>query len=68
MADDPHDDDVDLALHARALYPHDPYLQQQWIRAVRLVRTTARGWLLDPPRLPPARVVANDAAAKEPAR
>jgi hypothetical protein len=49
----------DLALQARArsLYPDDAYLQQQWLRGVRLVRTTARGWLLEPPALPPARSV-----------
>jgi hypothetical protein len=43
------DDDDTLARHAATLYPDDVYLQQQWVRGVRLVRTTARGWLLDPP-------------------
>ena len=44
----------DAALEERALslFPGDPYLQQQWLRGVRLVRTTAHGWLLDPPALP----------------
>jgi hypothetical protein len=46
-------DDGELEQHARALYPGDEYLQQQWLRGVRLVRTTARGWLLDAPPLPP---------------
>lgn len=41
-----------LEAHAAALYPDDAYLQRQWLRGVRLVRTTARGWLLDPPALP----------------
>jgi hypothetical protein len=47
-----HDDD-ELERHARELFPHDTYLQQQWLRGVRLVRTTARGWLLDLPPLQP---------------
>jgi hypothetical protein len=47
-------DDKVLERHARELYPDSEYLQQQWLRGVRLVRTTARGWLLDPPPLPPA--------------
>lgn len=42
---------------ARQLYPGNAYLQQQWLRGVRLVRTTARGWLLDPPPLPEAQAV-----------
>jgi hypothetical protein len=43
--------DEDLRLIARAieLYPHDDYLQNQWLRAVCVVRATARGWLLDTP-------------------
>ena len=45
-------DDDALEDRARSLYPHDAYLQQQWLRGVRLVRTTARGWLLDPPAVP----------------
>ena len=49
-----HDDD-ELERHARELYPNDEYIQRQWLRGVRLVRTTARGWLLDPPALPVAR-------------
>ncbi len=47
-------DDDELERQARVLYPDDPYLQQQWLRAVRLVRATAHGWCLDPPPLPPA--------------
>jgi hypothetical protein len=43
-------DDEALEHHAQCLYPHDAYLQAQWLRGVRLVRTTAHGWLLDPPR------------------
>lgn len=48
-------DDAALEERARSLYPGDAYLQQQWLRGVRLVRTTAQGWLLDPPALPAAR-------------
>lgn len=47
-------DDEELERAARVLYPDDPYLQQQWLRAVHLVRTTALGWCLDPPELPAA--------------
>lgn len=47
-------DDNELERQARILYPDDPYLQQQWLHAVRLVRTTALGWCLDPPALPAA--------------
>lgn len=57
--------DEDLADLAAALYPDDAYLQTQWLRGVRLVRLTARGWLLDPPRLPALRhegPAANDPA------
>jgi hypothetical protein len=45
-------DDDALERLARELYPDNGYLQQQWLRGVRLVRTTARGWLLDPLPLP----------------
>jgi len=50
-----HDDDA-LRTLAERLYPGDAYLQQQWLRGVQLVRTTARGWLLEVPalRLPAA--------------
>ena len=42
-------DDQALEQRARELYPQNEYLQQQWLRSVRLVRTTAHGWCLDPP-------------------
>jgi hypothetical protein len=45
-------DDHALEQMARELYPDNTYLQQQWLRAVRLVRTTVRGWLIDVPVLP----------------
>jgi len=44
--------DEALEAHAAELYPDDPTLQRQWVLAVRLVRTTAAGWLLDPLPLP----------------
>jgi ketosteroid isomerase-like protein len=34
---------------AERLYPHSDYLQAEWRRAVSVVRSTARGWLLDQP-------------------
>lgn len=34
---------------AARLYPADAYLQAEWVRAVRVVRGTSRGWLLDRP-------------------
>jgi hypothetical protein len=48
-------DEHELEQHARELFPQDVYLQQQWLRGVRIVRTTARGWLLD---LPPLHAIA----------
>lgn len=47
-------EDAALVAHAAALYPGNAFLQVQWLRGVRFVRTTARGWLLDPPPMPPA--------------
>ena len=38
-------DDQALEQRARELYPGSEYLQQQWLRSVRLVRTTAH-WLV----------------------
>lgn len=48
---EPDELDEDLRLIARAveLYPDSDYLQNQWLRAVAIVRATARGWLLDAP-------------------
>ena len=28
--------------------PVDRYNQREWVRAVRVVRSTAKGWLIDP--------------------
>jgi hypothetical protein len=39
----------DLAPIAARLYPDSPALQAEWMRAVGVVRRTARGWLLDRP-------------------
>lgn len=36
-----------LTTHAERLYPQCPYLQREWLRAVRVVRGTRRGWVLD---------------------
>jgi hypothetical protein len=59
MSDTPHtpthlsagelDEDLRLIGRAVELYPGDDYLQNQWLRAVAIVRATARGWLLDAP-------------------
>ena len=40
-----------LALAERAArnYPDSPALQQAWINAINMVRSTKRGWLLDKP-------------------
>jgi hypothetical protein len=43
-----------LALRAARLWPDSPALQAEWMRAVRVVRSTSRGWLLDR-RVPPLR-------------
>jgi hypothetical protein len=34
---------------ARRLWPDSERNQIEWLRAVRVVRATARGWLLDSP-------------------
>jgi len=37
----------ELRLHAMVLWPHSVYLQHEWVRAIRVVRQTRHGWLLD---------------------
>lgn len=32
---------------AARLYPHNTVLQTEWLRAVDVVRSTTRGWVLD---------------------
>ena len=39
--------DPDLMSRAERLWPHSPTLQQRWIAAVILVRSTKRGWVCD---------------------
>lgn len=41
--------ELELIELAARLYPDSAYLQTQWLRAVTVVRATARGWLLDMP-------------------
>ena len=38
-----------LQARAEAIYPGSLYLQAEWLRAVKLVRRTHGGWLLDNP-------------------
>ena len=38
-----------LLARAQRNYPDNDYLQREWLRAVRLVRRTTRGWRLDNP-------------------
>jgi len=38
---------TELADVAARLYPQSQYLQAEWQRAVRVVRASPRGWLLD---------------------
>lgn len=38
-----------LAATAERLYPDNQYLQTEWLRAVRVVRSTKGGWKLDNP-------------------
>lgn len=38
-----------LLARAQRLWPCSDYLQREWLRAVRQVRRTPRGWLLDQP-------------------
>lgn len=42
-----------LLLRAQKLWPDSEYLQREWLRAVKLVRGTRRGWQADAlPRAP----------------
>jgi hypothetical protein len=34
---------------AQWLFPDNEYMQREWLRAVAVVRSTKRGWLLDHP-------------------
>lgn len=34
---------------AERIYPRNPRLQQEWLRAVAVVRATTTGWVLDRP-------------------
>lgn len=36
-----------MRAQAARLYPDSDYLQAEWVRAVRVVRSTSAGWLLD---------------------
>lgn len=37
----------ELQQRASRLWPDSDYLQREWLRAVRVVRQTGGGWLLD---------------------
>ena len=39
-----------LVARAKRLWPNDPYLQREWVRAVGVVLSTKRGWLLSWPQ------------------
>lgn len=42
-----------LLQRAQRLWPDSEYLQREWLRAVRVARSTRRGWLADAlPRTP----------------
>jgi len=41
--------DPTLIARAARNYPDNPTLQHLWLKAVALVRSTRRGWLLDKP-------------------
>ena len=50
MSQDTHPIDADwerLCERAQALWPDDAARQVQWLRAIAMLRTTTRGWLLD---------------------
>ncbi len=36
-----------LTAKAQELWPNNPAMQQKWLAAVRMVRETPNGWLLD---------------------
>lgn len=38
---------LSLADRAARLWPDDGHLRQEWLRAISVVRSTRRGWLLD---------------------
>lgn len=39
--------DAALSIAAERLYPGNAYLQEEWRRAVSVVRSTSRGWVID---------------------
>ena len=39
----------DLRIRAAHLYPQSKSLQNKWVRAVTVLRTTKKGWCLDDP-------------------
>lgn len=39
--------DPRLAMRAARLWPESPALQREWLRAISVVRSTQRGWLLE---------------------
>lgn len=41
-----------LQLRAERLWPDNQAMQREWIRAVAVVRSTRRGWLLERPVAP----------------
>jgi hypothetical protein len=44
---DEHWHDPSLQQRAARLWPDSPALQAEWLRAVEVVRSTSKGWLLD---------------------
>jgi hypothetical protein len=46
-----------LVLQSMRLWPNNPYLQAEWLRAVQVVRATYAGWVLEGPRKVPLEVL-----------
>lgn len=45
-----------LVLRAMRLWPKNFAMQEEWLRAIEVVRSTRKGWLLDQHTIPTPRI------------
>jgi hypothetical protein len=38
---------IELGARAAKIWPQNPAMQKEWLRAVSVVRATSRGWVLE---------------------
>ena len=50
-----------LLARAQRAHPDSDYLQREWLRAVRVVRSTSRGWVCDLHHAPTNKGAGHDA-------